>query len=147
MKAIIINPDRTNTFIDALAAVWEASVGATHHFLTEDDIQTLRPLVRTGLSGVETLVVTHDNHTPIAFMGIEVEKIEMLFVSPDCFGKGIGRELAEFGIARYGVRYVDVNEQNPQAAGFYRHIGFEVFERSERDEQGNPFPILKMKLG
>lgn len=147
MKAIVINPDRTNTFIDALAAVWEASVRATHHFLTQDDIQTLRPFVRTGLSGVETLVVTHDNHTPIAFMGIEAEKIEMLFVSPDCFGKGIGRELAEFGIARYGVRYVDVNEQNPQAAGFYRHIGFEVFERSERDEQGNLFPILKMKLG
>lgn len=146
MKAIAINPDRTHTLIDALAAVWEASVRATHHFLTEDDIQKLKPFVKTGLSGIETLVVTHDNHTPIAFMGIEAEKIEMLFVSPDYFGKGIGKELAGLGMAQYGVQYVDVNEQNPQAAGFYRYIGFEVFGRTERDEQGNPFPILKMKL-
>jgi len=41
---------------------------------------------------------------------------------------------------------VDVNEQNPQAEGFYKHIGFEVFEHNKFDEQGNPFPILKMKL-
>lgn len=70
----------------------------------------------------------------------------MLFVAPGCFGRGIGWELAELAIARYGVRYVDVNEQDPQAAGFYRHIGFEVFARTESDEQGNPFPILKMRL-
>lgn len=143
---MIINPERTDTLIDALSALWEASVRATHHFLTEDDIQKLVPFVRKGLSGIGTLVVAEDNHVPVAFMGIDAGKIEMLFVSPGSFGKGIGRELADFGVSQYGVRYVDVNEQNPQAAGFYRHIGFEVFERNELDEQGNPFPILKMKL-
>lgn len=29
-----------------------------------------------------------------------------------------------------------VNEQNPAAAGFYRHMGFAVYRRSELDEQG-----------
>lgn len=53
--------------------------------------------------------------------------------------------MTELAISQYGVRYVDVNEQNPQAIGFYEHIGFEVFERTEFDEQDNPFPILKMK--
>lgn len=143
---ITINPDRSNTLIEELTGLWEASVRATHHFLTEDDIQKLIPFVKTGLSGIETLVIADDNYIPVAFMGIEAGKIEMLFVSPDCLGRGRGRELAELGIAQYGVRYVDVNEQNPQAAGFYKHIGFEVFERTEWDEQGNPFPILKMKL-
>lgn len=143
---IITNPDRTNALIDALTILWEASVRATHHFLTEYDIQKLTPFVKMGLLGIETLVVARDNQNPIAFMGIEADKIEMLFVSPDYFGKGLGRELAELGIAQYGVRYVDVNEQNPQATGFYTHIGFKVFERTEFDEQGNPFPILKMKL-
>lgn len=141
----ITNPDRTNALIDALTTLWEASVGATHHFLTEDDIQKLTPFVKMGLLGIGTLVVARDNQNPIAFMGIEADKIEMLFVSPDYFSRGIGRELAEFGISQYGVRYVDVNEQNPQAIGFYEHIGFEVFQRTEFDEQGNPFPILKMK--
>lgn len=141
---ITINPDRTHTLIHALTTLWEASVRATHHFLTEEDILKLVPFIKKGLSDIETLVVVHNNHTPVAFMGIEADKIGMLFVSPDYFGKRIGRELVELGIMQYGVRYVDVNEQNPQAAGFYRHIGFEVYERKESDEQGNPFPILKM---
>lgn len=143
---ITTNPDRTDILIDALTTLWEASVRATHHFLTEEDIQKITPFVKKGLSDVETLVVAYDNDRLVAFMGIDTDKIEMLFVSPDCLGKVIGKELAELGIAQYGVRYVDVNEQNPQAAGFYRHIGFEVFERTELDEQGNPFPILKMRL-
>lgn len=145
-EIIIINPERIDTLIDALATLWETSVRATHHFLTEDDIQKLTLFVKTGLSGIETLVVTSENHKPIAFMGVEAGKIEMLFVSPDYFGKGVGRLLAELAISQYEVQYVDVNEQNPQAIGFYEHIGFEVFERTEFDEQGNPFPILKMKL-
>lgn len=143
---ITTNPDRTDILIDALTTLWEASVRATHHFLTEEDIQKITPFVKKGLSDVETLVVAYENDRLVAFMGIDTDKIEMLFVSPDCLGKGIGKELAELGIAQYGVRYVDVNGQNPQAAGFYRHIGFEVFERTELDEQGNPFPILKMRL-
>lgn len=143
---ITINPDRTDILIDALTTLWEASVRATHHFLTEEDIQKITPFVKKGLFSVETLVVAYDNHRPVAFMGIDTDKIEMLFVSPDCLGKGIGKRLVELGIIQYGVRYVDVNEQNPQAAGFYRYIGFEVFERTELDEQGNPFPILKMRI-
>ncbi len=143
---IIINPDRTDKLIDALTTLWEASVRATHHFLTEDDIHKLTLFVKTGLSCIETLVVASENHKPIAFMGIEARKVEMLFVSPDYFGKGVGRQMAELAISQYEVQYVDVNEQNSQAIGFYEHIGFEVFERTESDEQGNPFPILKMKL-
>ena len=41
---------------------------------------------------------------------------------------------------------VVVNEPNPSARGFYEHVGFAVCGRSERDEQGGPFPILYMKL-
>lgn len=143
---ITVNPDRTNRLIDTLTSIWEASVRATHHFLTEEDIQKLTPFVKRTLSDIETLMVVCDNNKPIAFMGIDAAKIEMLFVLPTHFGKGIGKELTTFAITQYGIQYVDVNEQNPEAAGFYRHIGFDVFERTKLDEQGNPFPILKMKL-
>jgi len=77
---VTINPDRADTLIDALTTLWEASVRATHHFLNEDDIHKLTPFVKMGLSGVETLVIASENHKPIAFMGIEAAKIEMLFV-------------------------------------------------------------------
>lgn len=38
-----------------------------------------------------------------------------------------------------------MNEQNPLAKGFYEHMGFRVYGRTEKDGQGNPYPILYMK--
>ena len=40
---------------------------------------------------------------------------------------------------------VTVNEQNPQADGFYEHLGFQTYKRTECDEEGNPYPLLYMK--
>ena len=40
---------------------------------------------------------------------------------------------------------VTVNEQNPQAVGFYEHLGFQTYKRTEGDEEGNPYPLLYMK--
>lgn len=76
---------------------------------------------------------------------VEKGKIEMLFVHPDARGTGIGRKLTDYAPDNYKVKYVDVNEQNTQASVFYRHLGFKVISRSERDSQGNPFPILHME--
>ena len=39
-----------------------------------------------------------------------------------------------------------VNEQNPQAKGFYEHMGFHVYKRTGLDEQRNPYPLLYMSL-
>lgn len=79
-------------------------------------------------------------------MGIHDFKIEMLFVSNYSIGNRIGKRLVEYAIEVLNVNYVDVNEQNQQALGFYKHMGFKVFKKSEFDEQGNPFPILHMKI-
>lgn len=82
---------------------------------------------------------------PPPFMGVQDGKLEMLFLAPEERGKGLGRQLLEHGIQRYAVESLAVNEQNPQARDFYEHMGFQVFERSELDEQGNPYPILYMR--
>ena len=141
-----INPPRTEELIQLLVALWEQSVQASHHFLTSDNIEQLTPFVKIGVSSIETLVVKYDADRPIAFMGIDHDKIEMLFVLPLYFGQGIGKELVMYALENYNVKYVDVNEQNPAATGFYEYLGFTVFERTALDEQGNPFPILKMKV-
>lgn len=70
----------------------------------------------------------------------------MLFVAPTCLGCGFGHTLADLAIREYGCFLVDVNTDNLPAEGFYRHLGFEPFGRSETDDQGNPFPTLRMKL-
>lgn len=140
-----VNKPRTAELLDSLINVWERAVRATHHFLTEQDIQNLIPHGRRALNMVDLFVV-NENKFPVAFMGILDDKIEMLFVSPDYFRKGIGQRLIRLAIDEYKIRYIDVNEQNPNALAFYKKMGFQVFERTETDELGNPFPILKMKL-
>lgn len=59
---------------------------------------------------------------------------------------GLGRRLLTYGIEELGIRELCVNEQNPLAKGFYEHMGFECFKRAELDEQGNPYPLLYMRL-
>jgi len=83
---------------------------------------------------------------PVGFMGVENGRLEMLFLSPAERGKGLGKQLVELGIQKYGVQEVTVNEQNPQAAGFYSHLGFETYKRTDCDEEGGPYPLLYMKL-
>ncbi|MCY1185657.1 putative N-acetyltransferase YjaB [compost metagenome] len=69
----------------------------------------------------------------------------MLFVDPAQHGRGIGRALMEHALAQ-GARSVDVNEQNPQALGFYLRLGFVRHGRSPVDGSGKPFPILHLRL-
>lgn len=127
--------------------VWEASVRATHHFLQEKDIVAIRPLVTQGFQQMEHLLCVKDElGTLHGFMGIAAKKIEMLFLSPQSCGKGLGKRCVACAARDYGARYVDVNEQNEMAAGFYRHSGFQEIGRSEQDPMGNPFPILHMEL-
>ena len=70
----------------------------------------------------------------------------MLFLSPSERGRGLGRKLLEYGIQNYDVLELTVNEQNPQAAGFYEHLGFETYKRTDCDEEGRPYPLLYMRL-
>lgn len=128
--------------------VWEASVRATHDFVTEDDIQFFRPLVRTGLPKVARLACVRDKRGDVVgFVGVNGANVDMLFVAPICMGQGIGRQLLTHAIAAFGAQTLDVNEQNPQAVGFYLRMGFEVVGRSELDDFGKPYPLLHMRLG
>jgi putative acetyltransferase len=144
---IEIAAQRDRAVFSALLEIWEASVTATHEFLGMKDIQALKPAVYEAIQGVETLVIAKNgNGIAVAFMGVERDKIEMLFVIPQAIGPGIGRQLISYAVNELNARYVDVNEQNPKAAGFYGKMGFEVFGRSELDAQGNPYPLLRMRL-
>lgn len=133
---------------DRLVEVWEASVRATHHFLSESDIQFLKPLVREGVFGLKHLYCVRDmENVLVGFVGVDDEKMEALFVHPAWHGAGIGRRLARYAVLDLGATLVDVNEQNEQALAFYQHLGFEVYGRSELDSTGKPFPLLHMRVG
>ena len=103
--------------------------------------------VPQAISGVENLIIIeNESHQPIAFMGIEDKKLEMLFIKNNERGKGLGKKLLNYGIENYNVNELAVNEQNPNSKGFYEYMGFKTYKRTKLDEQGNPYPILYMRL-
>ncbi|MEK4877296.1 MULTISPECIES: GNAT family N-acetyltransferase [Paenibacillus] len=147
MDSIKIFTTRNEELLNRLLNIWESSVRHTHLFLSEQDIDALRPLVTQALEGISDLIAfTDDEEQLLGFIGVQNNKIEMLFVEPAAMGKGAGKALVAYVMQELDVHLVDVNEQNPQALSFYEHMGFQVFERSALDEQGNPFPILHMSL-
>ena len=138
--------NRTPTLIKQLLVLWEASVRATHLFLSDAEVRKIKEYVPQALTGVPHLVIAErETGSPVAFMGVEGQRLEMLFLSPEERGAGLGRQLLDYGIRRYGIQEVTVNEQNPQAVGFYEHMGFAVYKRTNLDEVGDPYPLLYMK--
>lgn len=131
--------------LDALVRLWEASVRATHDFLAPEDLDLYRTLVRReALPGTELYVLRGTDGKFAAFAGISGEHLEMLFVAPERRGEGLGRQLVEHLVRTRGIRTVDVNEQNAQAAGFYARLGFRIAGRSAADTSGRPYPILHL---
>lgn len=92
---IIDIKERNDDIRSELVRVWEGSVRATHHFLTEDEIMRIKEYVPMAIDGTEQLLAA---------------------------------------------------EQNPQATGFYEHMGFVTVRRSDTDGQGGTYPILYMEL-
>ncbi|WP_320175596.1 GNAT family N-acetyltransferase [Maridesulfovibrio sp.] len=139
--------DVTKTDYSDLIELWERSVRATHDFLTDGDIEYLRPLILEQYFDAVELKCVNDSHGKIlGFCGVAEGNLEMLFVDPQSRGKGVGSALCAYVIDNLAVTKVDVNEQNPQALGFYEHIGFRVVGRSALDGQGKPFPLLHMEF-
>ncbi len=139
--------NRDEALVQALLRIWEDSVRATHCFLSNAEVERIKAYVPQALQGVSHLIVAEDRSgVPAAFMGTEGERLEMLFLAPAERGKGLGKQLLQYGIRNYGIREVTVNEQNPQAVGFYEHIGFKTYRRTDRDEEGGPYPLLYMRL-
>ena len=145
MKIVEIK-ERTTILIEELVEVWESSVRATHLFLSDDEINNIKGFVPQALSSVPVLIIAeNENGESIGFMGIADKMLEMLFISNESRGIGAGKQLLQYGIKKYSINEVAVNEQNPLAKGFYEHMGFKTYKRTELDEQGNPYPLLYMK--
>lgn len=143
-EAIIVAAGRKD--YEKLITIWESSVRATHHFLSEQDIITYRALILNKYFDQVKLYAIKVEEKVMGFIGINEESIQMLFIHPDARGNGLGKRLIDFAKQEHGTYLVDVNEQNEQAVGFYEKLGFVTFERSEVDGAGKPFPILSMTL-
>lgn len=135
-----------NNYREQVISVWENSVRATHDFLNSADIEYYKEIISNIDFNDFNIFCLEQNNTIHGFICVADSKIEMLFLAPDCIGKGYGKSLIDFAIRELNATSVDVNEQNRHAVQFYSALGFFTYDRSETDSEGKNYPILKMKL-
>ncbi|MBM9501665.1 GNAT family N-acetyltransferase [Leptospira sp. 201903071] len=134
-------------FREPMILLWERSVRATHDFVSLEDIEYFKSLVKNiDFSSFRVHCCFQEDQSLSGFIGVSENKIEMLFLEPKYIGKGIGKSLIEFAIEELAVTEVEVNEQNLNAVRFYSKFGFRTYDRTELDGEGKNYPILKMKL-
>jgi putative acetyltransferase len=129
-----------------LADIWRASVRATHDFLLDADFREIDTLVSEHyLPATRVWVALDEAGRACGFMGLSGAHVDALFIDPASRGQGTGRRLLAHAESIAGRLTVDVNEQNLQALGFYRHMGFAATGRSPTDDAGRPYPLLHMR--
>ena len=127
-----------------LIAIWRRSVDATHDFLSKEYRAELEDLVSAFLPEAPLWVAVTEKDEPVAFMLLTGEHMDALFVVPTVRGCGVGKLLIEHALTLAPKLTTNVNEQNEQAVGFYKKMGFKVTGRSETDDLGKPYPLLNL---
>jgi len=82
----------------------------------------------------------------VGFVGVDEDYLSWLYVDPDYYGKGIGREMLRMGIREIGEgAWTIALEGNKKAIALYESEGFREISRFEGDNNGYPCTCLKLK--
>ena len=134
------------TYRQQILTIWEKSVLATHDFLSSSDFEEIKEFVNHfDFKNLQVFCLTKENLV-VGFIGVVEKKGEMLFLDPKYFGQGLGLRLLNFAVNELNIDKLDVNEQNTKAIKFYQKFGFEIYERTDKDDQGRNYPLLRMKF-
>lgn len=125
--------------------IWRRAVDATHHFLAPLDKSAIEAELLEFFPQVSLELAVDAAGKPQGFMFLHDGHLEALFIDPDQHGNGIGKAFISRAIAAYPELTTDVNEQNPEALGFYEHVGFVRTGRSSHDGQGRPYPLIHLR--
>lgn len=131
---------------ERVVQIWRDAVDATHDFLSAADRAAIDVQVQSFLPQASLWLAIDDDDRPVGFMGLSESHMDSLFIDPACRGAGVGRRLVEHAVSLHPILTTDVNEQNAQAVGFYRRLGFVATGRSPTDDRGRPYPLIHMKL-
>jgi putative acetyltransferase len=131
---------------DRVVTVWRDAVDATHDFLTAEDRCAIDAEVQQFLPQSPLWLAVDQADRAIGFMGLADSHMEALFIDPAFHGIGIGSAMVAHALGLHPIVTTDVNEQNPQAVGFYERLGFVRTGRSPIDDQGRAYPLIHMRL-
>jgi putative acetyltransferase len=131
--------------VERAVEIWRAAVDATHDFLTPEDRSAIDDEVQAFLPQLSLWLALDADGRAVGFMSLEDGDMGALFIDPIWRGKGVGRALVTYAVALHPFLTTTVNEQNAQALGFYAQMGFRPTGRSAVDDEGRPYPIVRLR--
>lgn len=144
------NHQKFPAMLNALIDLWEDSVRSSHGFLAESAIVEIKEEVSQRLQSADNILVATASNDFVGFIGFENNQIDMLFVSPKFFKRGVGkalmREAYERKLKQYESIQLDCNADNAQGLAFYKYLGFHESGRSAKDSKGRNFPIVHFEV-
>lgn len=130
---------------DDLTDLWERSARSSHAFMDDGEFVELKPHIRDLLLPSMDVWVAEWDGEMLGFVGARDEHVELLYVSPEAQGKGIGPQLLAHIAEGEGPRSVEVYADNAVGLGFYLSQGFRETRRNPLDAAGRAFAIVHLE--
>ena len=104
------NKDKTYTkVVQNLTKIWEDGARATHSDLSEEEIARMKNEIQEHIATSQHILIAHSKDCIsdiFGFIAVQNDTIEMLFIAPQYFRKGLGKSLIKEAYARYLRHFV-----------------------------------------
>ncbi|MFR2316256.1 N-acetyltransferase [Terrisporobacter sp.] len=133
--------------IDKVMDIWMKSTIKAHDFISKEYWQNNYNTVKEVYIPMSETFVYKDVQGIKGFISvINNEFIGALFVDIDFQGNGIGKQLIDYAVSKYGKLQLAVYKENKKSVEFYINRGFKIIEEQINDDSKNVEYIMEKSL-
>ena len=133
--------------IDKVMDIWMKSTIKAHDFISKEYWQNNYNTVKEVYIRMSETFVYKDVQGIKGFISvINNEFIGALFVDIDFQGNGIGKQLIDYAVSKYGKLQLAVYKENKKSVEFYINRGFKIIEEQINDDSKHVEYIMEKSL-
>ena len=133
--------------IDKVMDIWMKSTIKAHDFISKEYWQNNYNTVKEVYIPMSETFVYKDVQGIKGFISvINNEFIGALFVDIDFQGNGIGKQLIDYAVSKYGKLQLAVYKENKESVEFYINRGFKIIEEQINDDSKHVEYIMEKSL-
>ena len=133
--------------IDKVMDIWMKSTIKAHDFISKEYWQNNYNTVKEVYIHMSETFVYKDVQGIKGFISvINNEFIGALFVDIDFQGNGIGKQLIDYAVSKYGKLQLAVYKENKKSVEFYINRGFKIIEEQINDDSKHVEYIMEKSL-
>ena len=133
--------------IDKVMDIWMKSTIKAHDFISKEYWQNNYNTVKEVYIPMSETFVYKDVQGIKGFISvINNEFLGALFVDIDFQGYGIGKQLIDYAVSKYGKLQLAVYKENKKSVEFYINRGFKIIEEQINDDSKHVESIMEKSL-